>query len=154
MLDPSLTVPMIRYNTKDVVEMLPYNRLADILRDFGQEALIPTFALPMGIIWGKYTPFRSDSGTDVYVESVKECLYADHELANIITGNFRLVNAPNVVRLLVQIRENKSPGPGQGDALAERLRDRASVETLVSMIPYREFPYGMAHDFQRKNQYV
>jgi phenylacetate-CoA ligase len=155
LLDPELKIPLIRYNTKDVVETMTHGRLAEILKDFRCDpSLLPPFRLPLGIIWGKFQPLVTEKGVRIAPESVKEGLYSNPNIADKITGNFRLSEDKTGVRLLLQVRKGKEFGAGAIDALEGSLRAHAGEGIQVCPTAYEQFPYGMEQDFQRKNQYV
>ena len=133
MVAPDMKLPLIRYNTKDVVELMTHEALAGILREHGHESLLPPLHLPVGMICGKCKPLTTPDGQEVHPEEVKEAIYFDHEVAGNLTGNFRLCLEKGGVTLLVQLREGG---------------------IRVRLLPYREFPYGFIRDFERKPQYV
>ena len=154
MLDPASKLPLIRYNTRDVVETLSHARLAEILRDSGHESLLPAWPLPVGVVWGKLKPLVTQGGQRVYPEEVKEALYADLSVAAAVTGNFRLEDADRGTVLLVQLREGREAVPDLRRRLAARLGDYVATDVQLELMPYRTFPYGFDHDFERKNRYV
>lgn len=153
-LDPTFTIPMIRYNTKDVVEIMSYTDLAEILKDFGYESLLPPFHLPVGIIWGKMKPLITKSGQKIYTENIKEAIYSDFSIANMITGNFRLTEETDGPTLLLQLRKGKKCRESLADDLVKHLKDYVDSDVRVCVLPFEQFPYGLDHDFERKNQYV
>jgi len=153
-LDPKAKIPMIRYNTRDVVELMAYEDLADVLRAHGREDLLPRFRLPMGIIWGRGQALQAAEGKRVIPEEVKEALYADHDLAQTVTGSFHLSREADTAALLVQLREGRRPTDESQAKLEEQLHIYVDGELAVRMLPYREFPLGFTRDFQHKCQYV
>jgi len=75
-------------------------------------------------------------------------------VAEAVTGNFRLEHADDKPRLRVQLRGGKPPAAELAARLQAQLARFASVELQLELLPYREFPHGFDHDFERKNQYL
>ncbi len=154
MLDPAFKIPMIRYNTKDIVQIMPYADLAEILKDFGHESLLPPFRLPVGIIWGKMKPLITKGGQKIYPEYVKEALYSDFSIANTITGNFRLTEETDGPALLLQLRRGRQCRKSLADEIGKHLKNFIEQDIPIRILPFEQFPYGLEHDFERKNRYV
>jgi len=154
MLDPLLPIPLIRYNTKDCVELGSYAKLAEIVRSAGHEPLLPPFRLPFGIVWGKRQGLTTGDGHVIGPEHVKEAIYADFDVAGALTGNFRLERADGGVRLLLQMRKGQPPTDQICKTVAEKLRQFTQAQPTISVVAYEEFPYGFEHDFERKCRYV
>jgi len=154
MLDPSLPIPLIRYNTKDCVELVSYARLAEALRSVGQESLLPPFRLPLGIVRGKRQGLTTSDGFEIGPEHVKEAIYADFDVAGALTGNFRLERAEDGIRLLLQMRKDKPPTDKICQTVADKLRQFTQAQPAIQAIAYEQFPYGLEHDFERKCRYV
>lgn len=154
MLDPSLAIPLIRYNTKDCVELSSYARLAETVRSAGQESLLPPSRLPFGIVWGKRQGLTTGDGHVIGPEHVKEAIYADFGVAGALTGNFRLAHADGGVRLLLQMRKGKPPTDQVCKTVAEKLRQFTQAHPAIQAIAYEQFPYGLEHDFERKCRYI
>lgn len=154
MLDHDLKIPLIRYNTGDIVETMGYDDLAGILQDASQESLLPAFHLPVGIIQGKLKPLVLSNGSKVYSEQVKEAIYADFSVASKITGNFKLKQEDGAAVLMLQLRAGIEPRQELIDALAKQLKTCIETEVRIQMLPYEQFPYGFEPDFERKNRYV
>jgi len=153
MLDPGLKAPMVRYNTKDFVELLSYRKLAEVLGDFGHASRLPAARLPLGVIWGKWAPLPATAPQAVYPEQVKEALYVSPEVAGKVTGNFRLGEENGQIVLKVQLRQGEQPRPALTELLTAALKRFAQADVQVRFLPFRQFPFGFAADFGRKNQY-
>jgi phenylacetate-CoA ligase len=153
---PDAKLPLIRYNTRDVVELLDYGQLAERLNSCGREDLLPDFRLPLAVTWGKYRGLQAgpDSRAEVYPEYVKEALYADHDVAREVTGNFRLREAADTPELLVQLRPARHAEPALEESLRRELLAVLGTAIELKMVEYERFPYGFEHDFERKNAYV
>ena len=155
LLDPALKIPLIRYNTRDVVETMSHAELERILRETHQESLLPPWRLPVGIVWGKFRPLTTPGGRRVYSEQVKELLYSDLAAAEKVTGNFRLQAAGETVTALVQLRRGRALDDGLFAALSARVKNYVKdADVRMRFLPYEQFPFGFDPDFERKNQYV
>lgn len=154
-LDSCRKLPLIRYNTGDVAELLSYQDLKSRLAAAGCEELLPTVKLPFIIPWGKCSRTVLSAEQSVGVEQIKEALYQAPEVARSLTGNFRLVKeGEGTGRLMLQLRAGREWNAGLAEALKQSLAAWQVPEVVLDVLPYREFPYGMAHDFERKNQYL
>ena len=154
MLNPSLRIPLIRYNTRDRVELVSYGTLAKVVRAAGHEHLVPPSRLPFGIVWGKRQGLTTGDGHVIGPEHVKEAIYDDFGVAGALTGNFRLEQADGGVRLLLQMRKGKPPADKLCKTVAQKLRQFTQAQPAIQAITYEQFPYGLEHDFERKSRYV
>ena len=153
-LDPRHKIPLIRYRTGDHVVILPYPRLVRILREHAREDLIPPLPLRVGLVWGNQRWFRDGVGGKLSPEDVKEALYADFDVAAMLTGYFRLERADGGIRLLLQMQKNNQPTDHVCKAVAERLRLFSQVQPRIQAVAYDRFPTGIDQDFQRKCSYA
>ena len=154
LLGTDVGIPLMRYNTRDVVRLVGYQEFEQRLRDLGHEALLPKFRLPFALVWGKRQWVQVGEGERLSPDEVKEALYQDFDLAGKVTGNFRLAGSADGGQLLVQLREGADALPDMKERLAAHLSSYTRRPVSITLSPYREYPYGFAHDFERKNQYV
>jgi hypothetical protein len=152
-LDFDRKLPIIRYNTKDIVRLVDYEDYVAILQAHGLAKLTPPYRLPVGIIWGKDEGLTDGDGRVVRVAEVKEALYADLDLAAKVTGNFRLLPEGNEIALLVQARPSIDPIASLQEALSARMVAFCGA-LRVRVIPYNDFRHGMEPDYERKQHYV
>lgn len=152
-LDRRRKIPLIRYNTRDIVDLLPHERLAELLIEIGRPDLLPPFKLPFLIVWGKHKGVDTAEGRTVYPEEIKEALYADPFVASRATGYFFLERSTEGVRLLLQLR----PGATATEELKEKLKIQLSVFTAVPieihLFDYTQYPYFQNQSFDRKAVY-
>ncbi|MBK8422583.1 MAG: hypothetical protein IPL30_01515 [Elusimicrobia bacterium] len=152
-LDRRRKIPLIRYNTRDIVDLLPHDRLAELLSDIGRPDLLPPFKLPFLIVWGKNKGLDAGDGRTVYPEEIKEALYADPTVASRTTGYFFLERSREGVRLLLQLR----PGSTADGELEEKLKAQLSVFTAVAIeirfLDHGQFPHFPNQSFDRKAAY-
>ncbi len=152
-LDTLRCIPIIRYNTGDHARTLTHSEVSGVLRDFGREDLIPPIRLPCLLLWGKCRPFKQGFAT-VYPEQVKEAIYVDGSVAAALTGNFHIGGGHAAPCIKFQLKEGLSLSDDLIDSLKSQCRDRTGVDLEVRVFPHREFPYGIRHDFERKNRYL
>lgn len=153
-LDLERRIPIIRYNTGDRAQLISHADLAQLLADAGHADLIPPLRLPVALIWGKCKGFEAVSGRIIYPEQVKEALYADHHLASSLTGNFRMNRENRSCGALFQLKEGVPFTKEIEVKLSREVVDHTRVEMPVKVFAYADFPFGMHHDFERKNQYL
>ena len=155
LLSPNRRLPMIRYNTGDRAQLISYNALATILKGCGRPDLIPSFRLPLVLLWGKSSGLDAPGGI-IYPEQIKEALYADFNLASQITGNFLLRKSETTSspRLLVQLREGVQASPEMRSAIGQQVQKAVTQPLEIDVLLYRDFPLGIRHDFERKNRYL
>jgi len=153
MIDARRKLPVMRYDTGDIVELASYERIRSILQEAGRTDLLPDLSLPFAIATGKHKGPRTADGTLLSEQQVKEALYAHPEIASRVTGNFRLRGDAGAIRLLVQL----APGMGTGDValsmLEPHLRQFGAGDVDTEFVAYERFPYGLTHDYERKCKY-
>ncbi|MBW2661537.1 MAG: hypothetical protein JRD93_06025 [Deltaproteobacteria bacterium] len=150
----NLKIPLIRYKTCDMVRTLSYTEMKNILKDLGYESLLPEFHLPFGIIWGKKLSVDLGNRERISPNEVKEALYQDFDIAGRITGNFRLSKDNGSATVLVQLRNGFEILPDMAETLSDYLKNYIKAEIQITFLPYNQFPYGMEHNYEKKNQYI
>ena len=148
MLDTALPIPLLRYQTGDVVRLLDQGSVLRRLRDCGLTLADP---LPeaMLILRGRDKDRLPDGS---YVAAYKDALYADPSVADRLTGAFRLTVAAAGLRVEVQLAR----GARADVTFADRVRNALRVihaDVEVSLSPYEAFPYGIGLDYERKFTY-
>ena len=137
MLDTALPIPLLRYQTGDVVRLLEPGLLSRLVRDAGLTLADP---LPeaMLVLRGRDKDRLPDGS---YVAAYKDALYADPAVADRLSGAFRLTVAGAGLRVEVQLAR----GARADVTFADRLRNALRVshsDVEVSLSPYEAFPYG------------
>jgi phenylacetate-CoA ligase len=145
MLDPSRTVPLLRYQTGDVVRLLDRTAIEATLKRHG---VVLHSELPDALL-----ALRGREGDRLpngwHVGLYKDALYANHQAARYLTGAFRVICAEGRTEMHVQL------GPSQP---SRRFIERAILEAIVPgmrperlvLWPYEQFPFGMRLDYERK----
>ncbi|WP_319574665.1 hypothetical protein [uncultured Desulfobacter sp.] len=154
MLHPKSKIPLIRYNTGDQVKLMSYLEMEKILNKYGVGGLLPTLKLPFGIISGKKLSVIDKQNKEVSVTEIKEALYDKIDVAGKITGNFRLLTDNGKILLWVQLKSEVENCNGLREQISDSISKYTSGLIAVELYPYDRFPYGVEHNFERKNQYV
>lgn len=145
MLDPTLPVPLLRYQTGDLVRRLEPEAVAAVLEHHGVE--VPA-AMPPDLI-ALVGRERDALPNGSHVSAYKDALYADADVARDVTGAMRVVASGAACTMHVQLARGREAGP------AFHARVRAALPTAaqpadVVFWPYQQFPYGMTLDYERK----
>ena len=145
MLDPERTVPLLRYQTGDIVRVLDHTQVTEAARRHGvalSADLPPTLlalrgrekeALPNGSHVGFY----------------KDALYADHRIARRLTGAFRMTFSGAQCTMHVQLAASQVPQASLEQSILDVMPSRIRPARLV-LWPYAHFPFGMSLDYERK----
>lgn len=154
MLDESRRLPLIRYNTRDWVELAGYEEVVDVLRQTGNESLIPPFRLPFGFAMGKRQSVEDGQGRAARPEHVKEALYCVPDVAARLTGNFLLQPGPPGVTVHLQARAGRHPRQQDRETIEAALLLYTQAKAQVRIVSFDQYPHGLVQDFERKAKYV
>ena len=147
MLDPSRQVPLLRYQTGDVVRLLDRDRVAASLRNHGVTVdQIPPALLALRGRAKEALPNGSQVG--VY----KDALYANPELARHVTGATRLIFTGDRFTMHVQLVRGLRPATAMEAGLLEEIPGSVRPSRL-RLWEYGQFPFGMSLDYERKFQH-
>ena len=152
MLDEHRRMPIVRYNTGDCANIKSHAEIARLLRDFDRADLIPPLRLPFVVMRGKCVGLPSDSGF-IYPEIIKEALYSDMRIAASVTGNFRLSDGHSGPQVLIQLKPTRTPIEIQDD-ITRQIAHATGQPITVEVVAFVDYPFGIRHDFERKNQYL
>jgi phenylacetate-CoA ligase len=147
MLDPDIPLPLLRYQTGDAARLLLPAEIAHACEIAGLPT--PVVSLPLIALKGRVKDQLPDN---THVGQYKDALYADHEIAQKLTGAFRVecTDASKIVH--VQLRRGLQAGP----LLPERLAAAFPFSVIpaeVRLWQYDQFPFGMTLDYERKFNY-
>jgi len=148
MLDTSLPVPLLRYQTGDVVRLLDSAHVAALVRRH-QVTLPEPLPGTLLALRGRAADVLPDGSC---VAGYKDALYADPLVADRLTGAFRLTATDAGVTAHVQLVGGVRPEATFEDRLRAALRLGGPVAQVI-VSPYEEFPYGMGLDYERKFAY-
>jgi phenylacetate-CoA ligase len=148
MLDPSLPIPLLRYQPGDLARLVPVERVASVLR--AHDARVPEGLPPVLVALEGRERERLPDGSHVAV--YKDALYADHALARQLTGAFRLKLSDGVCTMHVQRLSSDDGDHGLADQLRAAMPAAMRPANLIAW-PYPSFPFGMGLDYERKFTY-
>ena len=154
MLDTGLKIPLLRYNTRDRVHLVSYAAMRETFSDAGYGSLLPPFQLPFGLVSGRSQCLELEGGETVSPDQIKEALYENFDVAWSATGNFRLLEDGRSATLQVQLKRGARATTALLDALAGCVQRYVKAEVGIQLIPCDRFPYGLEHNYEKKNQYL
>jgi phenylacetate-coenzyme A ligase PaaK-like adenylate-forming protein len=151
MLDAGRMVPLLRYQTGDVVRLLDQSAVVDAARRHGV-ALAPDLPQALIALRGRAVDALPDGS---HVGAYKDALYADHHIARRLTGAFRISFSGGACTMHVQLAASDSASGPERAALAEALRQAmpAPGPSRLVLWPHAQFPFGMTLDYERKFTY-
>ena len=152
-LDCKTILPLIRYDIEDDGNILSYESLKQILESQEYLEYLPELKLPLAIIWGRQT-LTTPQGLALRPGIIKETLYKNFETAKMITGYFRLSISGDELKIEIQLRHGRNVSAELEHAVKEILAKNLAIKTNIVFYPYREFPYGMELDYERKFEYI
>jgi phenylacetate-coenzyme A ligase PaaK-like adenylate-forming protein len=151
-LDPQRPLPLIRYRTGDVAQLINLEALAQVIPPL-KEKISALGEFPLIAVAGRGEAILAGE-TPVFPEEVKEGIYHDPDLAAKTTGNFRLSSGPDRGVLRIQL----SPGVAEEPELALRFTQAIShyvtAPLAVQCQAYESFRDGMILDYERKFAYI
>ena len=146
MLEPERTMPLLRYQTGDIVRLIDRAQALNVARRHGlsiDSEMLPSALVALRGRDSDQLPNRSDAG--VY----KDALYADHRIARRLTGAFRLEFDGERCTMHVQLTPGNTPHVSIEEAILRALPPRVRPARLV-LWRYAEFPFGLTLDYNRK----
>lgn len=151
LLSPDIRNPLIRYKTGDRVKVLPYRALEKILAQHGGIPA-PALHMPIVMVFGRKETVMTRKGP-VHAETVKEAVFRERDVAEAITGFFKLLGAGGDLRVEVQLRDGVVPVRRLQNLLA------ASLEACLPGVPFqavlhgfKDYPYSTT--YERKYPYI
>ena len=146
MLEPECMVPLLRYQTGDVVKLLDRDEVCSVARRHG--VTLESNQLPAALLalrGREKEALPNGSHVGVY----KDALYADHRTARRLSGAFRLEFDGDRCTMHVQLTPPNTPHVSIEEAILRALPPRLRPSRLV-LWPYHQFPFGMTLDYERK----
>ena len=146
MLDPDRTVPLLRYQTGDIVRLLDRAHVTDVARRHGV-ALAADLPPALLALRGREKEALPNGS---HVGFYKDALYADHRIARLLTGAFRTTFSGGQCTMHVQLVSSQSAARRRSSrAILHAMPPRIRPARLV-LWPYARFPFGMSLDYERK----
>lgn len=152
-LDKHRAIPLIRYTTGDWASILHYDQVCTALRQTGHENLTPSVRLPILAVWGRGRSITVGN-TAVFPEQIKESLYADGQIAQTTTGQFRLSATSNSLRVELQMKACREMSPEVVLLAQKSVRHWTGCDAQVVPIAYEKFNTASELSYQRKFQYL
>jgi phenylacetate-CoA ligase len=148
-----LPLPLLRYRTGDVVQLIPYRRLEEVLGRHAPDLSLPGLRLPCAAVFGRRDGLEV-AGTRLTVEMTKEALFLDERVAHSVTGFFRIARSGSGVRLDVQLREGLHSDPEIEERLSAALKTSlpAAISCSPRLFDHPAYPHHTGHE--RKHQYL
>lgn len=148
MLSPNMLIPLMRYNSRDRGDVIPYKKLEEILTKTGHLDMLPDLKLPMVWLGGRKDRFMEVDGKQLLPEEIKQGLYEDFEVASLTTGYFRLNKKD--ISLEIQLKKGVNISDMNGERLRKALFKYTERELPIVIYEYQKFPYGMELDYEKK----
>ncbi len=149
MLDTGLPVPLLRYQTGDVVRLIDSRCVAMQLERHGVTLPGPLPDTMLALAGRDKDKLPGGSHVGVY----KDALYSDPAIADRLTGAFRLMPLESgFIVAHVQLVRGAEADSGFEARLAAAMGIPAHAGHVIAS-PYEAFPYGMSLDYERKFAY-
>jgi phenylacetate-CoA ligase len=145
MLDPARSVPLLRYQTGDVVRLLDREQVIAAVRRHGIN-LPGDLPGTLVALQGRRKDLLPNGS---HVAFYKDALYADHQIARQLTGAFRLIFSSGRCTMHVQLTRGQAPQAALEQGILRAIRSEVRPAQLV-LWPYVNFPFGVTLDYQRK----
>ncbi len=151
-LDPDSMLPLIRYRTGDRARLLDTTTLARTLSDIGGAHLnLPR--LPMIAVAGRDSD-RLPDGRPLL--DIKDALYLRHDIADRLSGAFRIAHEDAGCCIHVQMSAGaETGGPEFASALDACLpKPGSGARDRIKIWSHADFPFGQTLDYERKFYYL
>jgi phenylacetate-CoA ligase len=147
MLDPQLPVPLLRYQPGDVVALLDDREVSAAARRHGLELTdVPRHLVALRGRRDEFVP------NGCHVGVYREALFANLEVASVLTGAMRVEAETDAITLHVQMMSGCSRSPTMAASIANAVAPEHRP-VHVRLWPYEKFPFGMRLDYERKFRY-
>ena len=143
-LDPDRVMPLLRFRTGDKGRKLSLTEINRCLKEGGYRPIPDSVGPDILAHFGRGVHCQG-----VYVEEVKEKLYAVHKVISASTGNFMLEDSKNGVTVTIQMQKEASITADRVDACLDAFHE---VPVMAKLCPYDLFPVPL--DYERKVRYV
>ncbi len=141
-LDMEVKTMLMRYNTGDIAKMVERPTLFELLKKHNYTGRI-RFTLPIIAVVGRKKDY---TGKALSVNAVKEALYRDADVAEQITGHFKIVD--NTVH--VHAQKGVVPTHELAEEIKSHIHDVSGEMSEVTIVPYAEFDRDMELNYENK----
>ena len=149
MIEPDLPVPLMRYQPGDRARLISVEDVAQSCARIGHPGF-GTLSLPLVAIQGRSTD-QLPGGT--HLSQYKEAIYRNPQIARLLTGAVRLETSVDGIQAHVQLRQGITPTPAIEARIGNLFSASINPGPQVTMWDYKQFPYGMTLDYERKFLY-
>ena len=149
-LNDKARVPLMRYRTGDSGRLITYDRVMEVLREFGHPEMAPDLKLPFVAVYGRTDKFVVSEGHRITPLLVEQGLYEDMDVAAAITGQLFLHVDEGHVTIELQLQKGIVATDALRDSCVRAARRSLACEVPVILYPYQEYPRGMGFDYERK----
>jgi phenylacetate-CoA ligase len=146
MLEPDRMVPLLRYQTGDIIRLVDRARISAVARRHGVPLDADRLPPVLVALRGRE---REELPNGSHVGVYKDALYADHRSARRLTGAFRVVFDGDRCTMHVQLTRSNVPHVSIEEAILRALPPPVRPSRMV-LWRYAEFPFGMSLDYERK----
>jgi phenylacetate-CoA ligase len=152
-LDPRLRIPLVRYATGDRGRVMHFSETTRGAIEAAGVSWELLSWLPIVAIEGRGDHALAGK-LPVFPEAVKEGIYHQPSLVELITANFRVVSGPERVRVRLQLSPGVAPSAELEQRFESGIRLYVDAPFTVSCERYETFGSNMAVDYERKFQYL
>lgn len=148
-LDDTTPIPLMRYKTGDRAKLIPADQLESMWKNSG--IALPLPRLPIIALQGRTKDVLPNNG---HVDEYKHALYQQAQIAECLSGAFRLSVQSNGILWEIQLRQGaENESERVGSALQQHVAE-LNNPTEILLYNYDNFPYGKTIDYERKFNYV
>ncbi|EGV19602.1 phenylacetate--CoA ligase family protein [Thiocapsa marina] len=151
-LDPASMLPLIRYQTGDRARLVDTATVAHVVSNIhGQRMTIPK--LPMIAVAGRHSD-RLPDGRPLL--DIKDALYLRHDIADRLSGAFRIEHDDTGCCLHLQMGGGAGNGGPEFASAVEACLPKpiSGGRDRIKTWSHAEFPFGQALDYERKFNYL
>lgn len=154
MLNKDAVIPLIRYHSGDRGKIITCQMLKEVFAEFNYQGYLPEIHLPLVAVSGRKDKFIPLGGKKIFPEEIKEALYSDFTVAGLTTGYFHISQDNGRLKLEIQLKEGINPCEEINGKFRDALIKYISEDFILSLYPYREFPYGVGLIYEQKFKYL
>jgi phenylacetate-CoA ligase len=149
MLDLTRMVPLLRYQTGDIVRLLDHAQVVEVALRHGVTLPVNLSRTLLALRGREHEVLPNGSHVALY----KDALYADHRIARQLTGAFRATFSGARCTMHIQLAASQTPHDADLDrGILQSIPSQVRPEALVLWV-YEQFPYGMSLDYERKSSH-
>lgn len=148
-LSAARRVPMIRYASGDLGDVMTPLGLCQALDCVGLLALQPTLPLPCGWVAGRENGIQTAAG-HLRVEDLRHGIYGDLDVARAVTGHFTVHGSGGAKRAAVQLRHGVAVSTPLRKATELALFSATDITLATDLYTYEEYPFGKDLNYEMK----